>query len=313
MAGQFDHICLVNSACTPEGLDSLTDLMPSVRSALENYPHFCRLGAVSPDCPAVVGSTDANGWNAVMHYVRPSDFIRYGIPKILPMSFNTAEARASIAWLFGYTAHLVADYTVHPVVAERVGPYSNKKNRAAHRRCELDQDAYICFKLTGREILDTDFLDFTGLAECGLGGNTHKLNPAIADLWGACLRQYPRTETREFVRLPGMSLTPNVWFATYVNVMENFATKHSLFVQWLGCAYRKRVAVDASYIEDLPVPGSSKTIRYDDLFEKTRQNLIEAWTGLARALKQDDARLFNLRNGNLDTGKDEAGKYIYWS
>jgi len=131
MAGQFAHISLANSVCTAEGLDSIADLMPSVRSALENHRPFCRLGAVSPDCPSVVGSTDATGWNGVMHYVRPSDFIRFGIPRILEMSFNTVEARASIAWLFGYTAHLVADYTIHPVVTERVGPYSNKKNRPA--------------------------------------------------------------------------------------------------------------------------------------------------------------------------------------
>ncbi len=184
MPGSFAHMVLVESVCSPEGLDSIPHLMPSIRSALENYRPFCRLGAVSPDCPLVVGSADAIGWQGVMHYVRPSDFIRYGIPKILQMSLNTAEARASIAWLFGYTAHLVADYTIHPVVTQRVGSYLNRKNRAAHRRCELDQDVYIFFKLTGHEILETDFLDFAGLAECGVGGNTHKLSPVIADLWG---------------------------------------------------------------------------------------------------------------------------------
>ena len=158
MPGQFAHILLVNSICTPEHLDSIPDLLPSVRSALENYQPFCRLGAVSPDCPSVVGSTDATGWGEVMHCVRPADFVRYAIPKVLQMPFNTAETRACIAWLFGYSAHIVADYTIHPVVTALVGPYSNKKNRPGHRRCELDQDAYIFAKRMRRELLDTHFL-----------------------------------------------------------------------------------------------------------------------------------------------------------
>ncbi len=313
MPGQFAHICLVDSICTPEGLDQITDLMPSVRSALENYQPFCRLGAVSPDCPSVVGSSGATGWNEIMHYLRPADFVRYGIPKVLGMSFSTEQARACIAWLFGYTAHLVADYTVHPIVAERVGPYSNKKNRPAHRRCEFDEDTHIFFKLTGNEILDTDFLQFTGLSECGIKGNTHRLNPAIADLWVYCLKKYPRPETREYVRLSNQSLDTNVWFATYVNIMKNFATKGSAFVRFLGLAYRRSDDVDPSYIDNLRVPNSSRTIDYDDLFEMTRQKLIQAWSWLAQALSKDDANLFKLSNANLDTGRDADEKYIYWS
>ena len=127
MAGQFAHISLVDTVCTPEGLDSVADLIPSVRSALENNRPFCRLGAVSPDCPSVVGATDATGWSGVMHYVRPAEFIRYAIPRILQMSFKTVEARACLAWIFGYTAHLVADYTIHPIVAELVGPTRTRR------------------------------------------------------------------------------------------------------------------------------------------------------------------------------------------
>jgi hypothetical protein len=314
MAGQFAHILLVNTICTPEGLESIPDLLPSVRSALENYQPFCRLGAVSRDCPSVVGSTDATGWSGVMHYVRLADFVRlYGIPKLLQMPFNTEEARACIAWLFGYTAHVVADCSIHPVVEALVGPYSNKKNRLSHRRCELDQDAYMFTRLTNREVLDTDFLDFTGLAHCGVRGNTHKLSPAVRELWAFCLAQYPREETKKYVRLPSRSLDPNVWFATYLNMMDHFATKNSVFVRWFGCDYRKSQAADRRFIADLPVPGLAKRIRYEDLFAQTCQKIIQAWSGLARALKQDDGALFTLKNGNLDTGKDEAGHYVCWT
>ena len=144
-------------------------------------------------------------------------------------------------------------------------------------------------------------------------GNTHKLNGAIRDLWSWCLQQYPRAETKDYVRLPSKSLNTNVWFATYLNLMEHFATKNSAFVRWIGWNYQKSHAVDRKYVENLPVPGSSKLLNYEELFEQTRQNLLQAWTGLAEALKNDDAALFTLRNGSLDTGRDEAGQYVCWS
>ncbi len=312
MPGQFVHMSLVNSVCTPEGLAQVTGLTPTLRSALRNYTPFCRLGAASPDCPSLVGSTDATGWCDVMHYVRPADFIRYAIPKLLQMRFSTAKARACIAWVFGYTSHVVADCTIHPVVEALVGPYSNKKNRAAHRRCELDQDAYLFRALTGHEVLDTDFLRFTGLAKCGVRRDTNKLNPAVVDLWATCLGKYPRDDTRQYVRLPGRSLTPNVWYATYCNIMEHFATSDGPFVRWLGCAYRKSTEVDRRFIENLPVPRSSAPMSYTDLFEKTRQNLVAVWSELARALRDDDARLFTLRNANLDTGEDASKQLVFW-
>lgn len=179
MPSQFGHILLVNSICTAEGLNSIPTLMPSVRSALDNYIPFCRLGAASPDCPSLVGSTDATGWSYVMHYVRPADLVRCGVGKLLDMSFALADTRACMAWLFGYAAHIIADCTIHPVVEKRVGPYAIKANRSAHTRCELDQDVFIFNRITGSEITTTDFLDFTELRQCGIDGNPRKLNRAI--------------------------------------------------------------------------------------------------------------------------------------
>lgn len=43
------------------------------------------------------------------------------------------------------------------------------------------------------------------------------------------------------------------------------------------------------------------------------KNLIQAWAELARALKNEDANVFALKNGNLDTGKDDDGKYVCWT
>src|ERR1035437_4627202 len=225
MPGQLVHIALVDSLLIPSVLDAIPTLSPSIRDALDSFQPFCRLGAVSPDCPSVVGQSDATGWNSVMHYVRPADFVRYAMPELWEMHFNARDTKACIAWLFGYTAHLVADYSIHPIVAALVGPYSEKKNRAAHRLCEFCQDVYIFHNRYQKEVSEIDFLNVTGLKECSKDGNLHKLNPAIAELWKSVLQQYPRSETKEYVRLPSISLTPNIWFATNLNVMENFATK----------------------------------------------------------------------------------------
>jgi hypothetical protein len=313
MAGQLAHICLVNSICTPEHIDEVSNLTPSLRIALLNFTPFARLGAVSPDCPSLMGETDASGWNGVMHYVRPTDFVRYGIAKVLPMNFSSSDTRACLAWLFGYLAHLVTDYTVHPVIAALVGPYSIKRNRKFHRRCELDQDSYIFHKLVGAEITGTSFLDFTGLVHCGDHDNKLKLHPAIISLWTHCLSQYPRAETKPWVSLPSRSLVPNRWFATYLNVMANLATKNGAFVKLFGFNYRKSDELDDQYIHNLPTPNPLATISYDDLFAKTRANIIQAWSQLARAFDVEEVAAFDLPNGDLDSGKDANGKFLYWS
>ena len=151
------------------------------------------------------------------------------------------------------------------------------------------------------------------MAECSFNGSVHKLNPAIAALWKAALQQYPRPETKPYVRLPKLSLDPDCWFATYLNVMENFATRGSVFAKLFGCAYMKTLQGHSRYVKNLPTPNPSKTIQYNALFNKTRKNLSGAWAQLAEALEKDDISRFTLANGNLDTGKDLAGNFIYWA
>jgi len=313
MPAQFAHILLVNSICTPEGLNAIPTLMPSVRAALQNYVPFCRLGAASPDCPSVVGSTDATGWSYVMHYVRPADFVRCGIGKLLEMSFASADTRACVAWLFGYAAHVVADCTIHPVVEKRVGPYSIKKNRSPHTRCELDQDVFIFNQISGAEIINTDFLELTRLAECGVNANPRKLNRAVLGLWTSCLQDYERQETKPYVRLPSTSLTPNVWFATYLNLMENVATKAGGFAKLFGMDCRPCAQIDRSYIDNLAVPNSTEPMNYPDVFAKARTNIVQWWGELGQALADDDPDRFTLANANLDTGCDANDQYVCWS
>ena len=68
-----------SSLSTPSALPKASIQLPISSRAivhLENNRPFCRLGAVSPDCPSVVRATDATGWSGGMRCVRPAEFIR---------------------------------------------------------------------------------------------------------------------------------------------------------------------------------------------------------------------------------------------
>ncbi len=284
MPGHFAHVMLVDSICSNR-LEEIPNLSPSIRSALQNYTPYCKLGAVSPDCPSCVGQDDASGWGKLMHFTRPADFVRYAIPYVFELSFNRSETRACIAWMFGYTAHLVADYTVHPVVKCLVGDYA--KNASAHRLCEFNQDVYVVLQQTGKELVGSDCLELCGMKECADRSAKNTSLKAVIELWSHCLKEYPRPDTKPFVSLPKRSLDPSVWIATYLAMMK-LATRGRALVRLLGLAYMKSEAILKRNIENLPTPDPTKRIHYDKLFEKTQQNIIAVWTQLAAALDAGD-------------------------
>jgi hypothetical protein len=156
-------------------------------------------------------------------------------------------------------------------------------------------------------------MQFSGLAECRATPKSKKLHPAIAHLWSHCLLQYPRSETKAYVRLPAKSLTPDIWFATYLNLMSNLAVKDNALVRLAGFNYRKSGEVDARYVSNLPVPNQLRPWSYQELFEVTQENIAKTWVELAQALEQERADLFTLQNADLDTGTNGSGVHVMWS
>ena len=305
MAGTFAHIILADTLCREDAL--ISKLPTAIQQALRNYRPFSKLGAVGPDCPYVVGSTGATQFANFMHYLRTADFVRYAIPKIYEMNFGSSDAGACIAWIFGYTAHLVTDMTIHPVVSRKCGDYSaSAQNRKKHRLCELNQDVYITNKRLGVEVVASDFLKISELDYCAAPRNQHHLNPAIKALWTYILEQYPRSQTKEYVRLPKQSLLPDVWYATYVNVFDNVVTKGNGFLKHLGFGYPRLAEVDRGYIDGLRIADGS-TVDYDYVFERALENVRASWLELSAALDAGNKDLFTLKNGSLDTGLADAG------
>ena len=310
MPGHFAHIALVDSIIS-ERWNKLPNLSPSLESALTNYLPYCKLGAVAPDCASCTGQNAASGWAKLMHYHRPADFVRYAIPHLLEMPFNRTETRACLAWIFGYVAHVVADCTVHPVIKCLVGDYAD--NPSGHRLCEFNQDVYIVRKRTGKEIVGSPFLELCGMEECAVTSSKNPQLKAILTLWTHCLKQYPTAEAKKYVRVLRDSITPNMWSATYLNVMNHAASGKGL-AKWFGMEYMKSQAIQPRHIENLPTPYPKTRLNYDALFDLAAKNIIAAWTELAAALDTSQPDRFTMATADLDTGIVTAtGKSLYWA
>jgi hypothetical protein len=304
MSANYAHMILVESLCRQAA--SIPNLTPAMVMSLQNHTPFCKLGAVSPDCPEVVGSTGATGYAKIMHHLRTADFVRYAVPQIYSMNFSLADTRACLAWIFGYVAHLVTDLTVHPVISRKFGDYAkNMKNKQQHRFCEFHQDVHLYHKLYGQEIVGSDFLKFSGLAECAVNRSTNKLHPVIVDLWTHCLEQYPRSETKAYVSLPSQSLKPNVWYATHLNLFKTVVTKGNPFLQGIGFGYPDVAKLNSIYLRHLPTT-SGTAITCEELFEAAKQNIKATWATLALALDSNQPALLSLPNADLVTGRADA-------
>lgn len=219
----------------------------------------------------------------------------------------------------GFAAHTFTDITIHPAVNLKVGPY--EENKAAHRRCEMHQDAYICGRLHYSDIGVFEHLD-SGIRRCGPDGEDGGLDPAISGLWNSLL-QYSNPEL--YAQEP-----PNIdrWHNRFAFMVDNVAEEggHLFpFARHLGTmagmVYPKREEVDlAEFIQEFPVPVMS-SMPYDSLFDRAVQNVLEAWGYISRGIFGDDTGYIDwLQDYSLDTGtridpatnEPTATDYLFW-
>lgn len=290
-----------------------------MKRALMQFDNFCELGAVSPDCPYLkLLSADAACWANVMHYWKTADFIRRAVPYVYGLDFRVIDTQKCFAWLFGYTAHVVTDFTIHPVINLRVGPY--EQNKKAHRLCEMNQDVYIFHKLGFGEVGTAEYIKRCGIESCADQADEDKLDPAIRKLWSQCLEAIPLNtiKMKDGLPAPQGPPDPDEWFHHYVMMIDKFAEEGGKF-PWLcreiteaeGLVYPQLDEVDQSYIQNLKTPQNT-LLNYDQVFEQARQNVMKTWRELGAALDNGDQNLFTLPNGDLDTGLAEDGKSIFW-
>jgi hypothetical protein len=324
MAGAFAHMSVADSLCDePDFLASEGRIGQIVRFATEGYKNFCELGSVSPDLPYLdFFHANSKGWANVMHYWKTSDIIRSGISYFAGKNLEVRDEDTlrSLAWLFGYSAHVATDLTVHAVLAVSGYPYAT--NPTGHRLCELNQDAYIFKKLKGEEASDVRYIENCGIASCADPDHPGRLHPAVRELWLSCLSGISPAQVHIENGEPGPTSdpTPDVWFNDYTKRLGEYVEQGGGFVLFFrdilekeGVCLPESGEVDMKYITDLKTPTNQPT-NYDAVIDMTLANVRSTWLQLCAALAARDQTVFALKNADLDTGAaDDDKKQIFFA
>ena len=209
----------------------------------------------------------------------------------------------------GYSSHVTADMTIHPVVELKVGKY--EENKGEHRTCEMHQDVFVFRRLNVGDAGVAEYLS-TGIGACSAIDDDDKLDADIIDFWSALLKA---VHPEKFAANP-----PDLhkWHERFNEIVEliSDAGDHLMpFARHLaadsGMVYPSYDLVDKQFIENLKVP--SGTMNYDDIFNGAIANVASVWADIARgAFKGNDAVLARFGEWNLDTGRDQTEKLIFW-
>ena len=309
MPGGYTHLTMANELAQRRFMEQMPN-MPSEAVTICGYQrNYCELGVVSPDYPYLkLMDSQASHWADLFHNNNTDGVVR---ECIAALRAQTGERRdKGLAWLLGYVTHIVMDVTMHPVVNEKVGPYID--NKRDHRFCEMNQDVWIFKNRMNLSVKLSEFLTH-GVRSCGPDAST--LDPDILALWsGALARVYPA----EFAN---HAPDPGAWHQWFGIMVDKVAEEGD----WL-CALSRHVLkadpaisyppedeLDMDFINALPTPGGG-TIEFNVLFDKAKANAAQLWPLIARAvLQNDDSYQASFAHWDLDTGKDRAGKLVFWS
>jgi hypothetical protein len=303
MPASYAHLTLVAK------MRNLMEQLPSeVRLSFLYYPHFCDLGAVSPDYPyLVLGDEAANKWADWMHNIQVVELLNAGVKRL--RSIQGPERRKCLSWFLGYVSHVVLDMTIHPVVKLKVGPY--KGNETAHRVCELHQDSYIFPQLNLSEVGVPEYFD-SGIGRCTSKQSPRSLHEGVRNLWQGMLKDAHPEEFRK--NPPEIDL----WHRRFLFVMDNIASEGYRFVTWArhlgvnsGLTYPRPTEVEAQYIDGIATPEGP--MGYADIFERGRENVLAMWQLIDQQFAgSDEPELASSRGWDLDTGLKDDGKHVYW-
>ncbi len=308
MSGAYTHITLENELKEPMRLEAIPGFPEDAIIAILDFFKFCELGAVSPDYPYLaLDDSSAPPWADAMHYTRTGEMIHAGVRHLREMEGEAQQK--GLAFLLGYSAHVVTDVTIHPVVEMKVGPYH--ENKTDHRVCEMNQDVYIFQRLNLGDIGLAGHLD-SGIGLCGAPDDPDQLDPDVLGLWENMLRDVYPDDSEEN--------PPNIskWHRRFKLLVGDIAGQGDMLLPLArhvasgkGLIYPLKDEIDLQYIEDLETPEGS--IHFDDLFDKAVVNIEGVWTMVARGVLEGDDECFEkIGNWNLDTGRDEDEQLIFW-
>lgn len=313
MPGAYAHITAVNVA-----REDLSEVLVQARLIIPENFEFVQLGALGPDFPYLDIYHRANAkWADAMHYERIADRILSGIGVV--DGLRDEEKGRALAWLLGFTAHVVTDVTIHPVVKLKVGDY--RGHETEHRICEMHQDVYIFTEKSGLDFHQAEFLK-TMVDLCADPGHSTNVHPTVAYLWD---QMFQRTDGALYVENEPHIDAWYYWFRALVGGVgdDRFLGLARHVLPWLdGVAYPLPEDVDRKeFIDSLDVPPpasaplSHPRMHYDDIFSKAVDNIRRAWAIVASdALTGTSLAGSFLRDWDLDTGVDKSNNAItFWS
>lgn len=308
MPGAYAHITLVNELKEPQRLERIPGFPRDAIPAILKYFKFCELGAVSPDYPYLaIGDEDAKKWADIMHYTRTGDVIHAGVRRL--QTIKGDARKKGLAWLLGFTAHVTTDVTIHPVVEMKVGEY--KGHEKPHRICEMHQDAHIFQRLNLGEVGMSEHLD-SGIATCRDAADPDLLDRDIVSLWTGMLQD---VHPEEFATNP-----PDIdkWHRGFKFGIGKIAEEGGhLFplarhvAMGLGLTYPGTSDIDSQFIKGLATPSGKQD--YNTIFDAAIGNVGTIWQVAASgAMQGQKTYLARIGNWNLDTGRDENERLVFW-
>ncbi len=314
MPGSYAHITLVNEASEKRRLIKISGFPQEAIEAAGLHLNFLELGSISPDYPYLdLASLDSKEWADAMHYTHTYQAIYEGINLIRQLPPGLAKEKC-LAWIMGYTGHVITDMSIHPVVELRVGPYEG--NSTQHRRCEMHQDVFI-FRRMGTGMPQTASHLKATVLTCHAPDDRERLDPDVKKIWEEILRKvYPKIFSND---PPDM----DKWHRRCYNSLEKVLPTTSRFIGFarhvcdgLGFSYPTPDELDSSFIKNLAVPspeGESRKMNYDAIFDLAITNVQQEWLKVTRqALGYGELLAFQDDEWNLDTGRDEEKKLVFW-
>jgi hypothetical protein len=306
MAGAYAHLTLVNLAREPARIEAGPGMPSAAALALGRWFSYCELGTLSPDYPYLDFEFGAAQWADLVHRDGSGDMIRYGIELVRTLTGTPREK--AFAWLLGYTAHVIADATVHPVIEIKVGPYA--QNKTAHRVCEMHQDAYVFQRMNLGAIGLSKHLD-SGIGHCTAsnGGIDTDIRRVWQDMLQTCYPDEAKTNPPDI----------DGWHRGFGKVVEMISAMGNRLCPIArhvavncGLSYPAAALVDhVQYLDQLDTPHGP--LAYDAIFEKALRHVSEGWHLVADAVfAGGSAYQTAFWNWSLDTGKDASGRIVFW-
>jgi hypothetical protein len=311
MPGPYTHITLLHELMRPVRLNSIFSSSSGFVSALEAFFPYCSLGSISPDYPNLALSDgSAFQWADAMHCIRACEMISSGISRVRGAKGTARDKQ--LAWLLGYSAHVAADVTIHPVVQAKVGVYA--ENQRQHRICEMNQDSYIYRRMDLGEVGESDTYALT-IAQCSNSDDRTQLDRDIVTLWHG---MFEDVHPELFVAHQPDSSSWHRGFVARVSGCTAGEVRlfplAAVIAAKLGQAYPSFEMVDRQFVEEQLVPSERPlNLHFDDIFDLAAGNIVTVWRQVEQAVcaaKTSD--LPTLGNWDLDTGRDEHGRLVFW-